>query len=297
MHDHLFYHLGDGTRVVTPQETFANLYLASGVTTIRTGGAVDFEGDLRTKRLIEEGKRPGPTIHVTSPYLHARSGPPDPEGIARDVNAWADRGATSFKAYMTLRRDELKAAIDAAHARGLKVTGHLCAVGFREAASLGIDNLEHGLLADTEFYARKEPDVCPDSSGALGSLRSIDISGPFVQQTIATLVRRGVAIRSTLAVYETFTSRARLDDRTLSVIHAPALAYYRQGQARITADDDRERAWSELLRTEMAFERAFVAAGGRLVAGVDPRAAPPPGRPAMVRLKADTTSDDRRRSA
>jgi hypothetical protein len=198
---------------------------------------------------------------------------------------------------MTLRRDELKAAIDAAHARGLKVTGHLCAVGFREAASLGIDNLEHGLLADTEFYARKEPDVCPDSSGALGSLRSIDISGPFVQQTIATLVRRGVAIRSTLAVYETFTSRARLDDRTLSVIHAPALAYYRQGQARITADDDRERAWSELLRTEMAFERAFVAAGGRLVAGVDPRAAPPPGRPAMVRLKADTTSDDRRRSA
>ena len=193
MHDHLFYHVGGSDRVVAPRESFALLYLATGVTTIRTAGSVDFDGDLRLKRLIDQGTRPGPTIHVTSPYLHALTPAPDPERVARDVNAWADKGATSFKAYMSLRRDELKAAIDTAHARGLKVTGHLCAVGFQEAARLGIDNLEHGLLQDSEFTPNKQPDQCPDGSETLAAVLSMNVAGPSIQRMIATLVQRGVA--------------------------------------------------------------------------------------------------------
>ena len=54
------------------------------------------------------------------------------------MNYWIDEGATSFKAYMHITRAELSAAIKAAHARGIKVTGHLCSVGFTEAAELGI---------------------------------------------------------------------------------------------------------------------------------------------------------------
>jgi hypothetical protein len=38
-----------------------------------------------------------------------------------------------------------------AHGRGSKITGHLCSIGFREAIDFGIDNLEHGLIIDTEF--------------------------------------------------------------------------------------------------------------------------------------------------
>ena len=56
----------------------------------------------------------------------------------------------------------LGAAIAAADKRGVKVTGHLCSIGFREAAALGIDDLEHGLTVDTEFFSRKKPDQCPD---------------------------------------------------------------------------------------------------------------------------------------
>jgi imidazolonepropionase-like amidohydrolase len=270
MHNHLFYHVGGGDRTVTAQENFAMLYLASGVTTIRTAGAVDFDGDLRLKRLVDEGKRPGPTIHVTGPYLHAQSESPDPDRVARDVAAWADRGATSIKAYMTLRRDELKAAIDTAHARQMKVTGHLCAVGFQEAAALGIDNLEHGLLADAEFASNKQPDLCPDSSDFLGPVQALDVSSPALQRTISALVRRGTALTSTLAVYETFTSRAQLDPRTLHVLAPPAVEIYKAAQARNTPDTPYDRGWSRLLRKEMEFERAFVAAGGRLIAGVDP---------------------------
>ena len=185
---------------------------------------------------------------------------------------WADQGATSFKAYESLRRDELKAAIEAAHQRGLKVTGHLCAVGFREAVELGIDNLEHGLLVDTEFFSGKQPDQCPGQSETLGELQSLDIAGPAVRQLISLLVRRGVAITSTLATYETFTAHAQLDPRTLDVlVPTPAGASTAPSKQNApTRTHPGMAAWSRLLRKEMEFERAFYAAGGRLLAGVDP---------------------------
>jgi imidazolonepropionase-like amidohydrolase len=70
-------------------------------------------------------------------------------------------GATSFKAYMQISRAQLAAVIDEAHKRGLKVTGHLCSVTYAEAAGLGIDNLEHGFFAATDFVTDKQPDGCP----------------------------------------------------------------------------------------------------------------------------------------
>ena len=83
MHDHLFYQMGsnDGRPGAA---SFAMLYLASGVTTIRTAGALDLAGDLRIKRLIDAGRQPGPTIHVSSPYLYAIAETPDPERSARN---------------------------------------------------------------------------------------------------------------------------------------------------------------------------------------------------------------------
>src|SRR5580700_7860817 len=98
-----------------------------------------------------------------------------------------------------ISRAEMEAALTAAHARGLKITGHLCSVGFREAAALGIDNLEHGIVVDAEFRPDKQPDVCP--AGQL-PLADLDAQGPAVQQTIRELVAHHVAVTSTLAVFE-----------------------------------------------------------------------------------------------
>ena len=46
-----------------------------------------------------------------------------PEEARRIVNYWADEGVTWFKAYTDISREALGAAIEAAHARGLKFTG------------------------------------------------------------------------------------------------------------------------------------------------------------------------------
>jgi len=189
MHDHLFYQLepaGSGPVSVPAQRTFATLYLAAGVTTIRTTGTVDLAADARLKARIDAGKDPGPRIFLTGRYLNATGPHPDPNGIARQVEEDADAGATSFKAYTSLRSAELKAAIETAHARGLRITGHLCAVGFREAAALGIDNVEHGLFFDTELFSGKRTDECPNQGDVFGEVLRRDVGDSDIRQTITS---------------------------------------------------------------------------------------------------------------
>jgi hypothetical protein len=99
---------------------------------------------------------------------------------------------------MHISRPALEAALMAAHARGPKLTGHLCSIGFREAAAPGIDNLEHGIIEDAEFNPAKQPDLCPPPR----PLSDLDISGEAVRATIRELVNHHVAVTSTLAVFE-----------------------------------------------------------------------------------------------
>jgi imidazolonepropionase-like amidohydrolase len=282
MHDHMFFPMGGTPPMYSNMGTsFPRLYLALGVTTIRTTGSVAPYTDLEIKRLIDAGRMIGPKMHVTAPYLegagsftpvmHELTGPDD---ARRMVNFWADQGATSFKAYMNITRDELRAAVEEAHKRGLKVTGHLCSIGYREAAEIGIDNLEHGLLPDSEFVPNKQPDKCPGAA-VNASLRQLDVNGDAVKETIRTLVAKNVALTSTLPVFEAGApltqtgigaASAVLNPRMLNVMNTDARVRYLTARSRIAADSPTPI----LIRKSMDFERAFVAAGGLLIAGLDP---------------------------
>jgi imidazolonepropionase-like amidohydrolase len=283
MHDHMFFPEGGTPPIYSDMGiSFPRLYLALGVTTIRTTGSVAPFTDLEIKRLIEEGRMIGPKMHITAPYLEGRgsftpvmhelSGPDD---ARRMVNFWADEGATSFKAYMNITRAELRATVEEAHKRGLKVTGHLCSIGFREAAEIGIDNLEHGLLVDSEFVPNKQPDQCP--GGAVSaSLRQLDLNSAPVREMIRTLVAKNVAITSTLPVFEAGgaplaqsgigAASALLNPRVLNVMSTDARVRYLTARAHVSSDS----GYVALLRKAMDFERAFVQAGGLLIAGLDP---------------------------
>src|SRR5215208_1615742 len=284
MHNHTFFPMGGSPPMYSNMGiSFPRLYLALGVTTIRTTGSVAPYSDLEIKKLIDSGRMIGPRMHITAPYLegrgsftpvmHTLTGADD---ARRMVNYWADLGATSFKAYMNISRDELRAAVEEAHRRGLKVTGHLCSVGYREAAEIGIDNLEHGLLADSEFVPNKQPDQCPPGAAVSNSLRSLDLNGAAAQETIRTLVAKNVAITSTLPVFEAGgaplaqtgigASSALLNQRVLNVMSTDARVRYLQARARVS----HEANFVVLLRKVMDFEREFVKAGGLLIAGLDP---------------------------
>jgi imidazolonepropionase-like amidohydrolase len=275
MHDHLFYPVRGGFYHNLPV-SFPRLYLAGGVTTIRTTGNMDAYFDLEIKRTIDAGRAAGPKINATAPYLEGIGAPIDqlhqiknPEEARRMVNYWAEEGAGSFKAYNFLTRAELKAAIDEAHRHHLKLTGHLCSIGFREAAGLGIDNLEHGLTVDTEFSPDKKPDACPNANQAAAAAAKLDVNGPEIQTTIRELVSGHVAVTSTLPVFEQFVaSRPDVPQRALDLLTEDLRKAYQANRARIAQRKD--GPWAAMFQREMEFERAFVKAGGTLLAGLDP---------------------------
>jgi imidazolonepropionase-like amidohydrolase len=272
MHEHLYYTAGAG---VYGQygASFVRLYLAGGVTTMRTGGNVNGFMDMNLARRIDAGELAGPAIDATGPYLN---GPNtqlqmhslvDAADARRQVAYWADMGATSFKAYMQITRDELKASIEEAHKRGLKITGHLCSVTYAEAADLGIDNLEHGFMASTDFVADKQPDVCPGQAKGQQTIAALDENGAPFKALVKKLVDKRVALTSTMTVFETFTP-GRPMPRGLDVLVAPLREQFQRAYDRVQQNP--QSVYKTLFPKGMALERAFAKAGGLLTAGTDP---------------------------
>ncbi len=285
LHNHSFYTAAGG-RAAQLSFSAPRLYLASGLTTIRTTGARAPYEEINLREEIEAGVAVGPTIFVTGPYLTGQRGSrtmaqlDGPESARRLVRYWSEEGVDWFKAYTWISRAELGAAIEEAHAHGIKVTAHLCSVGYREAVALGIDNLEHGLFANSEYDPSKRPDECPP--GFRNDYGALDVNGPEVQATFRDMVDNGVSMTSTLAVYEiSVPGRGPLDPRVWDVL-APEVS------ADVRAQFDRIRGAApgsgvgispEVLRVAMDYEYAFAQAGGVLAAGVDPTGygAAPPG--------------------
>lgn len=280
MHDHLFmtaYRTSTGPLLLTQAtRTFPRLYLAGGVTTIRTSGSIEPYADLNAKRLIDEGQMPGPKVFVTGPYLEGAGSPflqlhplTGPEDATRLVEYWAGQGVTSFKAYMNLTREELVAAVKAAHARGLKVTGHLCTIGFRDATAAGIDNVEHGFLYDSDFVPGRAGDTCPPRDAWEKAFAQLDVSSPEVKDALEDLVRHHVAVTSTLAVFEQ-TYRAEIPPLVLELLSPDAREAFLRSKLRAANNVQAQASMRAAVKKDMELERAFVKAGGLLVTGADP---------------------------
>jgi imidazolonepropionase-like amidohydrolase len=255
LHEHLFwvYEVVGSVGISHPQHfSFPRLYLAHGVTTMRTAGTDFPYMDLNLKRRIDTGQLPGPEIHLTSPYF---SGAGDPflgamilqsgEEARRAVRYWAAEGFTSFKAYQWVPKDVLAALIDEAHRLKLPVTAHLRSVSCREAAEMGIDNIEHGCFRT------------PDNLEA-------DLNGPRTQALLRTLVDRNVVLTATPtngrrpmpdSARELYDPSAR--ERLSSSLASPR-------PARPSSDEEKPRdtPYAHLIT-------GFVKVGGRLVLGSD----------------------------
>jgi hypothetical protein len=291
MHDHLFYTASRDAQRNSPAGlepgfvvneipfSAPRLYLAAGVTTLRTTGSLEPYTDLKVRSRIEAGAMPGPHMDLTAPYLEGRgtifaqmhelSGPEEAEKF---VGYWASAGMTSFKAYMYLTRAELTASVAAVHRRGLRITGHLCAVSWPEAIAAGIDDLEHGpIYTDTEFVTGRQPDECPAGKALGASWAQRTVGDPEVAALIHSLIEHHVAVTSTLPVFElTVPGRPTMQRRALDSMSVAARDSYLTFKAQL---DPKDTIPARLFRLEMEFERAFAAAGGLLLAGPDPTGA------------------------
>jgi enamidase len=271
VHEHLYYPTGPAAYAYLA-ESFPRLYLAGGVTAMRTGGNMNGYGEINVARAVNRGEKAGPWMDATAPYIQGPGlGLPQlhavhsPDEARRIVNLWADAGATSFKAYTNISRAALRAAVEAAHARDLKVTGHLCSVTYGEAAALGIDDLEHGFFTATDFVPDKKPDECRELDPAAQAV-AIDTARPEMRALIADLVRRNVAVTSTLTIFETFVP-GRPMPPGLDVLLPVLREQYERRHAAVAG---RESPYTALFAAARAAEVAFVRAGGLLVVGTDP---------------------------
>ncbi|GAA5176704.1 amidohydrolase family protein [Niveibacterium umoris] len=275
LHEHWFYPLASGSYGAM-FETFPGLYLAGGTTTLRTAGSVSPYADLNTWKDIRAGKIVGPDMDVTAPFLNGKEAfvgqmqrLETPAQATRMVDYWADEGASSYKGYMHLTRAQMKAIITAAHARGQKVTAHLCSLTYTEAADLGIDDLEHGFLVASDFVADKKPDVCPGQDKVDKSLNALAADDPRMLALQQHLRERGVAITSTLTVFETFAAgRPLAPQGALDLLIPPLREAYVAQWSKIARKG--KNLWTELLPKAMAWEKRYYDDGGLLVVGTDP---------------------------
>jgi imidazolonepropionase-like amidohydrolase len=255
--------------------TFPRLYLAAGATTIRTAGNIEPYADLNLKKDIETGNIPGPSIEATAPYLDGNQSPfqqlnklDKPENAINFVNYWADQGFTSFKGYMFLDKLTLKAAIDAVHKRKLKITAHLCSVTYREAAEMGIDQLEHGFLASTDFVTDKKENQCPPNANEI--FAKLNVQSDSVRSFLKFLIDKKTIITSTLAVFEGFTTTQPVPSAELLSYFSPdSRDFYLNLFARLKsakAPSDYDKAFANNAK----MEKMFYEMGGLLTVGTDP---------------------------
>jgi imidazolonepropionase-like amidohydrolase len=272
LHEHTYF--GGVRRFTQMSASGPLLYLAFGVTSAMTAGSWFPYQELNLKRAVDAGVLPGPRFHVTGPYLNG--GPPrnaashivtTPEEVRRHIEYWGNEGATWFKFQGAVTREVLRAAIEEAHARGLRVTGHLCSVTFTEAAALGIDALQHGFITNSDYVPGKQPDVCPPENMRIQA--DVDPRSPALEESIRAIVAGGAAVVSTLGVYETFVpGRARLSPAALELLDPDVRREVEESHAKL--EQGGLVVPPRLFHKMMEWERRFVAAGGLLGAGCDP---------------------------
>jgi imidazolonepropionase-like amidohydrolase len=250
MHEHMIYMVNGEFSHSLPFSA-PRLYLAFGVTTIRTAGTDHPYVEKNLKRAIDRGEAPGPEIHLTSPYFNGPGGllsdiiVTEPEEARRSVRYWAAEGFRWFKVHDHITRPVLEAIIDEAHKHQARVTGHLESIGCLDAVELGIDNIEHSWFS------------CRSDLRGSGPSDSRDARA---EALFPRLVKAQVTVTATPVDYV-----RPLSDGELDVLHPAARDAYARTRARAG-----KPGLPPPPRGEGPLSLRFVKAGGRLVLGSDP---------------------------
>src|ERR1700683_1184021 len=180
VHTHMTYVLdmsrisqaGRGAATVYLSQDNAKKTLETGVTTVRNLGASDYT-DIAMRDLINAGMMTGPRMFVSGYGLvitrGGRGGPGTADGVAevlKVVRQQVGAGADVIKMYgsngsgqdvsgdQTFTYEEMKAAVDAAHALGKRIAIHTYGpTGAHDAVKAGADSVEHATDMDDETIA------------------------------------------------------------------------------------------------------------------------------------------------
>jgi imidazolonepropionase-like amidohydrolase len=186
-------------------EAYPLLFLAGGVTTTFSPGEMDADAAFALRERLAKGEQDGARLLSAGPYFE--KGKSDLDwllGYSDEADAMARLAKygprmDGLKLLMQVTDAEAAAIIADAHKRGIRVTGHLDSITARRAIELGIDRLEHGLFAMSDF----SPGTRPWGEKFRG-LADLDLQSHPVQELIDLIVARRVALSATTASFEEF---------------------------------------------------------------------------------------------
>lgn len=186
------------------------LFLAAGVTSVRDTGD-EVVAETLVARYAAEHPQSCPRVFKCSllidadPPIHRDIGYPlvDPARVPAFVDEMADWGVVTLKIYAGTARPVGRRVIEEGHKRGMKVTAHLGPYSAQDAVDDGIDCLEH--IWSVFNY------VIPAEATRQPNYRStLNLDNPITRDLTGRLVRKGVAVDPTLAV---FRNMILLNDR------------------------------------------------------------------------------------
>jgi imidazolonepropionase-like amidohydrolase len=216
MHAHvLFPPLGEDGRPLASfdRETSLGLLrtlLMNGITTVRDPGdateaAVAVRGQLARDEITGPRLLTAGRILTTAPMQHAiYVTVTNEEDVRKEVNAQADAGVDFIKLYQELPPALVRAAIEEAHRRGLRVIGHLQSTTWTDAARMGIDFIVHAAPWAPEYLApAARAAYQPGMFGRVYWLEHLDLNSPAVQEMMAALVEHHIPVDPTLMAFRT----------------------------------------------------------------------------------------------
>lgn len=264
-----------------PPEYQLDLWLASGITTVRDLGST-FGRSLQMRQRSAKGEIAAPRI-----FLYQSFGPADTEEAGRArVRAIQEGGADGIKLWsnFSYRPDVLAAILDEAAKAGLRATAHI-GVGESNAlhyAAGGVTSLEHWYgIPDAAL------DGVQDFPAGFSYSNEVDrfrYAGRLWQETdperldgvLRYLVDQGVAWSPTLAVYEASRDLVRAQNKPWfrEHLHPGIERFFRpdldsHGSYFIGWSSADEAAWRENYRIWMGALRRFEAMGGLITTGED----------------------------
>jgi imidazolonepropionase-like amidohydrolase len=190
------------------------LFLTRGVTSVRDPGQW-----IEAYDAAQRSGAPIPRLFLAGPHLDAP--PPaypadafivrDAEEARNAVNRFIDQGASVIKVYFRLPLGLIKVVTETAHARGVPVTAHLEIVDAMDAIRAGVDGVEHVTSFGTALAPLREAEkyrqaVLADNNarrdGRYKMWSEIDLGSPRLKEALDLIVKRGVYVSATLAVFE-----------------------------------------------------------------------------------------------
>ncbi len=257
------------------------LHIASGVTGVRDMGN-DMEQLQHLQDQWQNGTAIGPRIWKAG-FIDGHGPFQAPTGLYADtaaeaeaaVKRYADLGYVQIKLYSSLNPDFVPAIVKLAHARGLRVSGHIPnGMIARQFVEDGADEIQHINFIFLNFLQSQVKDTrTPERFTAVGAnAAKLDLQSKPVQDFIQLLLDHHTTVDVTLATFEgMFTERPGQvsPDFAPVVKRLPAQvqrsAY--SGGLPVTADTD--QLYKDSYRAMLAMTKRMYDAGVPILAGTD----------------------------